>query len=157
MEKEMRRKDRKLTTEEAWTILEAGEYGILSSVSADGTPYGVPVSFACADGKIYIHGAKGKGHRYENLTRCPDVCFTVVGKTEVLPADFATKYESAIVFGKAVKLEDGEEKQKALAGLIKKYCEEFYSEGMEYVERAKEATEVFAILPESISGKARRK
>ena len=53
---EMRRQDRKLTREEAETILRDGQYGILSTTGEDGYPYGVPVSYAYENGKIYFHG-----------------------------------------------------------------------------------------------------
>jgi len=156
MNREMRRKDRQLEQEEALAILKEEKYGVLSTVGEDGAPYGVPVSYAYVDGKICFHCAKGKGHKYENLMHCDKVCFTVVGKTEVLPADFGTKYESAVVFGRAVKLEEGEQKQKALEGLIDKYSSEFRAAGLEYIAKAAVATDVFAIVPDRITGKARR-
>ena len=88
---------------------------------------------------------------------CDAVSFTVIGETEVLPSDFGTKYESAIVFGKAVKLEEGEEKRKALEGLIDKYSSEFRPAGLEYIAKAGMTTDVFVIEPDRITGKARRK
>jgi len=157
MERQMRRKDRQLTNEEATMILEKCQYGVLSTISEDGTPYGVPVSYALVDGKVCFHCAKGKGHKFENLMYCDAVSFTVIGETEVLPSDFGTKYESAIAFGKAVKLEEGEEKQKALEGLIDKYSSDFRPAGLEYIAKAGMATDVFVIEPERITGKARRK
>lgn len=156
MEREMRRKDRKIGEAEALEILKNGEYGILSTVGEDGIPYGVPMSYAWVDGRICFHCAKGKGHKFENLMYCPQVCFTVVGATEVLPAEFGTNYESVIVFGTAQRLE-GEEKQKGLEGLIEKYSSQYREAGMEYIAKSGIATDVFAIRPERISGKARRK
>ena len=156
MEREMRRKDRKVGEAETLEILKNGEYGILSTVGEDGIPYGVPISYAWVDGKIFFHCAKGKGHKFENLMHSSQVCFTVVGATEVLPAEFGTKYESVIVFGTAQRLE-GEEKQKGLEGLIDKYSSQHREAGMEYIAKAGVATDVFVIQPDRISGKARRK
>lgn len=38
--REMRRKDRMLTDEEAYKLLKETEYGVLSTICPDGTPYG---------------------------------------------------------------------------------------------------------------------
>ena len=42
----MRRTDREIFGEELETILQKGEYGILSMVSPDGVPYAVPLNYA---------------------------------------------------------------------------------------------------------------
>jgi len=46
----MRRKDRKITETEAFSILKKGEYGILSTTSPNGDPYGVPLNYCLIDG-----------------------------------------------------------------------------------------------------------
>ena len=66
MNREMRRNDRQLNTEDTLSILEQGEYGILSTVSADGIPYGVPVSYTYFNQCIYFHCAKNAGLKLEN-------------------------------------------------------------------------------------------
>src|SRR5512146_2802730 len=103
MQRPIRRSDRALTNEQAAEILQKGEYGVLSTVSPDGQPYGVPVSFAYADNALYFHCAV-EGHKRDNLASNPRVSFCVIGGTEALPDKFATRYESAIVFGKACEL-----------------------------------------------------
>lgn len=80
MNREMRRNDRQLNTEDTLSILEQGEYGILSTVSADGIPYGVPVSYTYFNQCIYFHCAKNAGLKLENIGNNANVCFTVVGK-----------------------------------------------------------------------------
>ncbi len=55
--REMRRKDRETSEEEACQLLAAGEYGVLSTVGADGEPYGVPLSYVYRDGEIFFHSA----------------------------------------------------------------------------------------------------
>ena len=64
MPRPIRRDDRALTNEQALEILRKGEYGVLSTVSQDGQPYGVPVSFAYADHALYFHGAV-EGHGFK--------------------------------------------------------------------------------------------
>jgi hypothetical protein len=44
MEKTIRRIDRAITEAEAKEMLEKGEHGILSTISLDGQPYGVPLN-----------------------------------------------------------------------------------------------------------------
>lgn len=45
MQYEVRREDRKISEEEAMSILQKAEYGVLSTVSEDGTPYSIPLNF----------------------------------------------------------------------------------------------------------------
>ena len=57
--KEMRRKDRLLTSAEATQILMEGTYGVLSLNGRDENDYayGVPVGYALDENCIYIHCA----------------------------------------------------------------------------------------------------
>ena len=150
---EMRRIDRKLTNEEAEELLLAGEYGVLATVGEDGYPYGVPVNYAYADDTIYFHGAKNVGHKYENILHNPKVCFTVVGKTEVLPEQFSTKYESVVVLGTAKPAAD---KRRALQLLVEKYSPDFMEKGQTYIEHDIDTVGVYEIVIEHITGKGRR-
>jgi nitroimidazol reductase NimA-like FMN-containing flavoprotein (pyridoxamine 5'-phosphate oxidase superfamily) len=150
----MRRQDRQLTDAETVSILEKGEYGILSTASPDGEPYGVPLNYCLADQCIYFHCAI-EGRKLNNIGQNPRVTFCVVGKTEVLPDQFGTKYESCIVQGSASEVL-GEEKQTALESIIRKYSGDFFSEGLKYIEKQWDRTKVFKILMDSVSGKARK-
>lgn len=47
----MRRKDRQAGEEDILRILKENVYGVLSTISEDGWPYGVPVSYVYEDGK----------------------------------------------------------------------------------------------------------
>ena len=149
----MRRKDRLMTNDEAFSILEKGEYGFLST-SSNNEPYGVPLNYCLIDGYIYFHCAL-EGRKIDNITDNPKVSFCAVGNTEILPGQFATKYESCIIQGYANESFE-KEKQKALAGLIHKYSENFISEGLEYIEKLKDKTRVFKLTIVSISGKAKK-
>jgi nitroimidazol reductase NimA-like FMN-containing flavoprotein (pyridoxamine 5'-phosphate oxidase superfamily) len=150
----MRRKDRLIVELEALAILERGEYGILSTVSSDHRPYGVPVSYCLMDGAIYFHCAV-EGSKLDNIDHNPQVSFCVVGETELLPAEFATKYESCVVQGLASE-SLGEEKQRALEGLVHKYSADYVAEGLDYIEQLRSRARVFRISIDAISGKARR-
>jgi len=154
MPRPMRRDDRALTSEQTTEILQKGEYGVLSTVSPDGQPYGVPVSFAFNGNALYFHCAV-EGHKLDNLASNPRVSFCVVGPTEVLPDKFATRYESAILFGPASELA-GDEKHAGLTKLLEKYSAGFMEKGEKYINSDIGKTRVFKIEIESISGKARR-
>ncbi len=154
MERPLRRKDRALSESEAKALLLKGEYGVLSTVSCDGRPYGVPVNYSYTDNCIYFHCAL-EGHKLDNLQANNNVSFCVVGKTEVLSDKFATKYESVVAFGEAAEVA-GDEKQKGLTELLKKYSSPFIKEGLEYIEKARDKTRVYRITIHSITGKARR-
>jgi nitroimidazol reductase NimA-like FMN-containing flavoprotein (pyridoxamine 5'-phosphate oxidase superfamily) len=106
MHHELRRKERVLTEPEAMAILERGEYGILSTCDPDGQPYGIPLSYCLENDAIYFHCAV-EGHKLNNIAADNRVSFCVVGRTEVLPGQFATKYESVVIFGRATEAFDG--------------------------------------------------
>lgn len=154
MRHELRRKERGMTEPEARELLERGEYGVLSTRGPDGAPYGIPLSYCVIDSAVYFHCAV-EGHKLENIVADGRVSFCVVGKTEVLPAQFATRYESVIISGTATEVFD-EEKQLALEGLLAKYSAEYRLEGLDYIEAKGERTRVIRIGIDSICGKARR-
>ena len=54
----MRRKDREVSAEQAWEIVERCSYGVLAMTKSDGTPYAVPVNFAREGNCLYIHCAQ---------------------------------------------------------------------------------------------------
>ncbi len=91
MYKEIRRKDRATDNEAALALLNDGEYGVLSTVDQDNQPYGTPVNYAVVDNSIFIHSAT-EGCKLENIRSNSNVSFCVVGKTELLPEQFSTRY-----------------------------------------------------------------
>lgn len=154
MERKIRRTDRAISENEVKRILEKGEFGVLSTASPDGQPYGVPINYSYSGPVIYFHCA-GDGHKLENLAANRRVSFCVVGRTQVLPEKFATNYESAIVFGEAFELAD-HEKHTGLLEIVKKYSPGFINEGLTYIENAAHKAKVYKIVIESITGKSRK-
>lgn len=147
----MRRKEKLLSQNEATLILEKGDYGVLATISKDGYPYGVPVSYVYMDGKIYFHCAKGVGHKLQNINNSAKVCFTVVGDTQVIPEAFSTKYESIIAFGTAK--EATENKFDAMVKLIEKYSPEHKGNGVKFIEKAIDKVSVIEVNIETLTGK----
>jgi len=152
--KELRRKDRAITEEEAIALLNTAEYGVLSTVSENGEPYGVPLNFCVIDHCVYFHCAV-EGQKIDNIKQNKSVSFCAVGNTEIMPDKFGTKYESVIVSGEAEEVFDIN-KQHALEGLLHKYSPEFIDKGIKYIEDLNEKTRVFKITINKLTGKARR-
>lgn len=149
----MRRQDKALHGKDVEQILLDGEYGVLSTVDRDGQPYGVPLNYVFMNGCIYFHCAL-VGHKLDNIAANEHVCFTVVGRTEVLPAEFSTGFESVVLFGTA-EVVCGEEWHKALLGLLEKYCTGHLEAGRKYIEQHAKQTKVVRIDIERLTGKAK--
>lgn len=152
---EMRRKEKMISQEEIMEVLETAEYGVLSTVSGDGIPYGTPVNFVFMDGAIYFHCAT-EGHRLGNIAANDNVCFTVVDSVELMPDQFNTKYRSVIAFGKAEVLENEAEKKAALLGIVKKLSPGFIESGMKYIDSSVDKAHVIRISISEMTGKATR-
>lgn len=153
MFRKMRKSHMALSQEDSMKILEEAEYGIVSTISEDGYPYGFPMSYVVLNGSIYYHGAV-VGHKLDNIINNDKVSFTVVGRTELIPEKLDTNYESVIVFGRATQVE-GKEKIDALIEILKKYSENFIKEGQVSIEEEKDITTVIRITIEHITGKIR--
>lgn len=108
---------------EAQDILERGLVGVLSTVSPDGQPYGVPVHYCYSkeENCVFFHCAK-EGRMIENLTSCPQVAFLVIGPFVVIPERISTNYESAMAFGRAEIAADPVEKAARFRALCVKYA-----------------------------------
>ncbi|MDS1029312.1 pyridoxamine 5'-phosphate oxidase family protein [Bacillota bacterium LX-D] len=154
MFKEMRRKDRSIDKEQAIELLKKGQYGILSTVGENGYAYGVPLNYIYYEGNIYYHCAV-EGSKLDNIANNNRVSFCVVGNTEPTPDKFSYRYESVIVFGRAVEVYD-KEKEAALVALIQKYSGEFMEKGIEYIQKDSVRTKVIKINIEHLTGKARK-
>lgn len=150
----MRKKNRQLSDEETMEILLKGEYGILATIG-ETYPYAVPVNYVVVNNNIYIHWTCEGGHKIINIENNPNVCFNVVGNTEVLPSKFAENYESVVVFGKA-ELSNDDEKLIALEEFINKYSSEYKDSGMKYIQAAKDKVHVYKISIDRMTGKAKR-
>jgi len=151
----MRRRDRELDEAEAWAILDRGEWGVLATVDADGWPYAVPVNHVLVDGALIIHCAT-EGHKLDNLSTESRVSYCVVTQAEVLPVELATRYESAIVFGRASLVSDEAAKRDALLALGERFASEHAGTVRAEIEKDLFRTTVIRIEIERITGKARK-
>lgn len=148
----MRRGDRALSRSRAYAILEGGNYGVLSTASRDGEPYGVPLNYCVIDEEIAFHCAR-EGRKIEHLRLNPRASFCVVGQAAIQPEAFTTYYRSCIVQG-PVREASADEKRRALRKLVRKYAGSFQEQGEEVIDRLEKKTRVFFLKIEHITGKA---
>ena len=153
MFREIRLKDRVVNDEKAIEILTKGSYGVLSTIGADGYPYGVPLNYTYYANCICFHCAQ-EGLKLENINFNNKVSFCVVTKSDVLGNEFDTDYESAIAFGKATVIADDSEKKKILLSVLNKYSADYLKAGNNYMKKYWDETKVIKIKIEHLSGKA---
>jgi nitroimidazol reductase NimA-like FMN-containing flavoprotein (pyridoxamine 5'-phosphate oxidase superfamily) len=148
----MRRKDQEITDRsEIDDIIEHAQVARLGMVDGD-RPYVVPMCFGYDGANLYVHCALD-GMKVDILKKNPNVCFEIetgvaleAGKAA---CDWGMTYRSVIGFGKAVFLENIEEKRKALEILMKQYTDQPFP----LPDKAVEKTAVIRIDIESMTGK----
>ncbi len=151
----VRRQDRLLCEERALQLIESAEYGVLSMVSEDGSPYAVPVNFVYDGEKsFYVHCAP-EGRKLRAIAHCDMVQLCVVGRVNLLPDKFTTEYESIIISGRASTGLAEAERRHALQLLIAKLSPDYKDVGMKYAEKSFHRTEIIRIDAESVSGKCK--
>jgi nitroimidazol reductase NimA-like FMN-containing flavoprotein (pyridoxamine 5'-phosphate oxidase superfamily) len=150
--RKMRRHDKAMAREEALELLKNGEYGILSVIGDDGYPYGIPLNYAYKNNQIYFHCAL-EGYKIDAIKNNNKVSFCIVGNTEVIPDKFSTKYESVIVFGRAEKVIEENEKKAGLLSIIEKYSFDYKDEGKKYINKDYEKAALYRIAIEHMTGK----
>ncbi|GAB7025408.1 pyridoxamine 5'-phosphate oxidase family protein [Geotalea toluenoxydans] len=115
-------------------------------------PYVVPLSFGYEDGYLYFHAAH-EGKKIEIIRRNNSVCFEFDANAEIVESeeacDWGMRYKSVIGFGKAVIVDDVEEKRRALEIIMKQYSENSFS----FSDQSVASTTVIQIEIESMSGK----
>ena len=153
--REMRRKERQITEEEAWAVVDKCEYAFLAMTAEDGTPYGLPVTIVREGRNIYFHSAL-EGRKVECLRRHPRVCLTCVGDTAIQQDRFTTLYESAVAFGTAAEVTEDGEKVEALRLLCLRHTPDNMADFDRAVNASLARTGIWKITVEEITGKAKR-
>ena len=156
-ERPMRRKDRLLCPEDCLNLLHSAPYGVLASVSPDGQPYGVPLSFVFKDNKIYFHCAR-MGCKIDNIRANDRVSFTCVAEPQAVyeRMNFTTYFESVIVFGRVSEITDPDERYASMHALCLKYLPEAMDNFDAAMTRSDSRTAVYAVHADRITGKAKR-
>lgn len=156
MFREIRRKDRALSDEETDALLASHNYGVLCLSGNGDYPYGVPVNYGYADGKIYIHSTSQSSHKLDCIRQDSRVCFTVVGDHELAADEFSSHYSSTIVFGRARILTEEADILPALERMMSSLAPEMADQAVDHCRRTLHSLVMLEITPEHKSGKARR-
>ena len=134
--RQMRKASRQISEEEAYEVLTKAPYVTVSMTREDGTPYGVPLSLVRGEGSTFYFHCADEGEKMDCLRYNPVVSLSAVSKCtpafEVEKVNFTEHYRSAIAVGKCDRVEDREEKIKALRLL----CERFLPKYMDYFDEA---------------------
>ncbi|AHF08227.1 pyridoxamine 5'-phosphate oxidase family protein [Desulfitobacterium metallireducens] len=152
---ELRRQDRKMEDGAIKEALFKAEYGTLSTVDAEGNPYGVPLSYVYNEKlqTLYFHCAR-EGHKLDNMAINNKASFCVVSEAQTLPDRFSVKFQSVIAFGKVSEVNEGE-KIEALTAFLIKYSREFMEKGVKYLEADEPNCRVFKLEVKHLTGKIR--
>ncbi len=153
--REMKRKERATTKEEALTLLENCEYAVLSLVAPDGSPHAIPVSPVLDGTGVYIHCAL-TGYKIDCIAHNPKVCLVCADHITRIPEQFSTAYQSAVVYGRASTVDDDAEKIHALRLISEKYALSNMENFERELGRSLSRTGVIRIDIENISGKQKK-
>ncbi len=148
----MRRKDKEISdVSEIEAIIAQTNVCRLSMVDGN-KPYIVPLCFGYKDNTLYFHGFL-KGRKIDILQENPNVCFEFDIVIESIQSenacDWSMKYQSVIGFGKAVILENADEKHKALGVITTQYS----GNQLEFPEKRLNAMAIIKVEIESMTGK----
>jgi nitroimidazol reductase NimA-like FMN-containing flavoprotein (pyridoxamine 5'-phosphate oxidase superfamily) len=148
----MRKKEKEIAEKSAIEAIITKSLVCRIALSDDNFPYIVPLCFGYKDKVLYFHGSQ-KGKKIDIIKKNPKVCFEFDTNTKIVKAEDACRwtmrYQSVIGFGKAVFLEDTEEKRKALDIIMSQYSDGTF----EYNDSILKKTFVIKVEIESMTGK----
>ena len=148
----MRRKDKQINDVAVINDILSSTRVCRLALCENNQPYVVPLCFGYKDNTLYFHCA-GQGKKLDILRKNKNVCFEIDIDCEVVkadqPCDWGMKYKSVIGFGKAVFIENIEQKCKALDVIMQQYSGGTF----EYPANAIENIVVIKIGIESMTGK----
>ena len=149
----IRRKEREIDLNATRQLLHSSRRGVLAVNGDDGYPYAVPINYIYDEDSsaIYFHGAKA-GHKFDAITACDKVCFTVYGNETIRETPWAPYLQSAVVFGRCRLLPPGPEATHRLQQLALKYYPDTQQVTDEIAKSGK-AVQMFEIQIEHITGK----
>lgn len=157
----MRKVSREMDSQWALEVMRKAPYITVSFTRADGTAYGVPLSLACTDDRIWYFHCAPEGDKLDALAAHPQVCLSAVTKCAptVGPKDgsFTLQYRSAIAFGKAELVIDDEEKIRALRAISERFLPQHMDAFDDAIARSLHRTAVVRItLYELPTGKRKQ-
>ncbi len=156
----MRKATRQRDAAWALEVFRRAPFVTLSMTRPDGTPYGVPVSVAVAgDSTFYMHCAH-EGEKIDCMRHRPVVSLSAVSRCapcfEAAKGNYTMHYSSAVAVGRAVEVDDREEKTLALRLLCERFLPGHMDRFDEAVARSLDITNIIRIdLTEPPVGKCK--
>ena len=147
----MRRNKQQLAEDEALEVLKNAKRGVLSVIGDDGWPYGIHLNPYLEDGRLYFHGAK-TGHKIDSLRKDARASFTVIDEGVKDEGGWAYTFRSVIVFGHVEFIDDQARALEICRHLARRFNPN-ESDIEDEVRRAGQYVQVFALVPEHITGK----
>jgi len=148
----MRRKEKEITEASAIEAIIKKSLVCRIALSEGNFPYIVPLSFGYRDKVLYFHGPL-KGKKIDIIKKNQNICFEFDINTEIVKAEdachWSMKYQSVIGFGKAVLLEDLDEKRKALDIIMSQYSDRTF----QFNDATLKGTVAIKVEIESMTGK----
>ena len=148
----MRRKEKEITEESVIEAIIQKSLVCRLALSDGNFPYIVPLCFGYRDKVLYFHGSL-KGKKIDIIRKNQNICFEFDINTEIVKAEdachWSMKYKSVIGFGKAVLLEDLDEKRKALNIIMSQYSDRTF----QFNDATLKETVVIKVEIESMTGK----
>ena len=148
----MRRSEKEITDELAVEAIIHASLVCRLALSDGNQPYIVPLCFGYQDRTLYFHSAL-EGKKIDLLQKNNRTCFEFDINSEIIKADKACKwgmkYQSVIGFGRAVLVENIEEKQKGLNIIMNHYSDRNW----QFPDKAIEKIAVIKIEIETMTGK----
>lgn len=151
----MRRGDREMPEAFALAVTDKCGYAVISMTDTEGNPYCVPVSIAREGGALYFHSAK-EGVKAEAMRKNPRVCVACVRNTHLVPSEFTTEYESAVIRGIAREVTEEAEKIKALRLICERYAPSNMGRFDEAICASLSRTAIWKIEMTEITGKRKK-
>lgn len=152
----IRRDDRTLDNDDALFLLDNGIYGILSANNPKGWPCEVPLSYVVLNGDICIHCAS-QGEKLDLIALDNRVTFCVVGRVQAAyDKNFGTRYESVVIHGTALRVEEPAGKRDILMALAQKYLPDEMNKAPDDISHGMDNAAIFRITPVHVTGKAKR-
>jgi uncharacterized protein len=156
---QLRRADKVMNDAEVQEFLRTAFSGRTATVGSDGYPYVVPNLFVWHEGAVWLHTGRTNGHFARNAGHDDRVCFEVDEPGEIFPyghieCDTSVSFRSVVVFGRIRLIRDADHTRTFFTLFMAKYAPAD-SWGREKGSFPRlEATNVYLITPESITGKA---
>jgi nitroimidazol reductase NimA-like FMN-containing flavoprotein (pyridoxamine 5'-phosphate oxidase superfamily) len=143
--------------EAAYRILDEGFLCHVGFV-ADGQPFVIPTSYGRKNDSLYIHGSAAS-RMLRNLKDGVPVCITVTLLDGLVLArsifNHSMNYRSVVLLGKAILVDDPEEKIEALHALSEHILPGRWADSRQPNERELKATSILRVPIEEFSAKVR--